>query len=320
MAQGGLLKQHVGGALSHPAWGPAMYIGPWQEFKLARLIQQRHEQEELPGGRPQLPRGRRGVPHRRSQAEHDDVASVASSSRSGFSGFSTQSAPAQLAQPSPQSRLNDFYDHAERNSRRASSTDGGTPQAAPRPRSSICRGSSAGNLPQRGRKPPLGAKKPSAKATAKAKAAAFEEQRRTRILQMQRLYGLSASEDAEAAEESSTAAQAPQGSAATAAMFGSAADAPKQDYAPSGPIPDVDRALSELQASMCAHEPELRGTDQTQPVAGRHHSPCPLPTLPEDPFSLSMGSSGGLIAWSKNLKPDDLSPSASLTNFFPTAA
>mmetsp|Transcript_45665 Transcript_45665/g.132246 ORF Transcript_45665/g.132246 Transcript_45665/m.132246 type:complete len:291 (-) Transcript_45665:12-884(-) len=287
-----------------------MYIGPWQEFKLARLIQQRHEQEQLPGRVPQLPRGSRAPGRRRGQAEHqDDVASVASSSRSGFSGFSTQSAPAQLGQPSAQSRLNDYCDLA--GGRRASSTDGGTPQA-PRPRSSISRGSggsssSAAALPSRGgRKPPTG-KKVGARASAKAKAAAFEDQRRARILQMQRLYGLAASQEEGAAAEEGVAAQAAPPPAAQQ----------RQDCSSWGPTPEVDRALSELQASMDAHEPELSGAGPAaQPAAGRG-SPSPLPPLPEDPFSLSMGSSGGLIAWSKNLKPDDLSPSASLTGFFP---
>ena len=42
-----------------------------------------------------------------------------------------------------------------------------------------------------------------------------------------------------------------------------------------------------------------------------------LPTVKEaDPLSLSMGSSGGLIAWSKGLQPDALSPQASLATFF----
>lgn len=50
-----------------------------------------------------------------------------------------------------------------------------------------------------------------------------------------------------------------------------------------------------------------------------------LPSLPEDlavkdPLglsagSLSMASSGGLVAWSKNLRPDDISPQATLVNF-----
>eukprot|EP00913_Durusdinium_trenchii_P018464 g17346.t1 len=56
----------------------------------------------------------------------------------------------------------------------------------------------------------------------------------------------------------------------------------------------------------------------------------PLPTVQEsdpltpphkekDPLMLSMGSSAGLIAWSKNLQPEELSPQASLASFFPAS-
>mmetsp|Transcript_82824 Transcript_82824/g.230020 ORF Transcript_82824/g.230020 Transcript_82824/m.230020 type:complete len:319 (+) Transcript_82824:74-1030(+) len=315
-----------------------MYIGPWQEFKLARLIQQHHEQEQPSRRRPQLPQGSRVSVHRRRQAEqadaHDDAASVASSSRSGFS---TQSAPAQLVQPSAQARLNNYYEHLERTCRRASSTDGGMPQAV-RPRSSAsqCSGSGTGALPPRGsgRKPP--GKKGSAKASAKAKAAAFEEQRRARIVQMQRLYGLAASEESEAPQDEdgvmAKVATAPSGStvvqssAASGCLLGSLAQQRNAEGAPGpecswqGLTPDADRALGELQASMDAHEPELNGGQLAQlPATSKKSADVAwsLPTLPEDPLSLSMGSSGGLIAWSKNLRPDNLSPSASLTEFFP---
>jgi hypothetical protein len=48
--------------------------------------------------------------------------------------------------------------------------------------------------------------------------------------------------------------------------------------------------------------------------------PQSLPTLSEDPLMGTMGSSGGLISWSKNLRPDDLSPPATLLSFFPSPA
>jgi len=85
----------------------------------------------------------------------------------------------------------------------------------------------------------------------------------------------------------------------------------------------------------------LGGDESSPPSAGvenlpeeKHSSPersegdgRPLPTVKEsetlsprkekDPLMLSMGSSAGLIAWSKNLQPDELSPQASLASFFP---
>merc|ERR1712146_454399 len=75
--------------------------------------------------------------------------------------------------------------------------------------------------------------------------------------------------------------------------------------------PDFDRALIELQASMDVREEAHRPPPLPEPFSGRGE---------EDPLSLSlsaesMGGSGGLIAWSKNLRPEDLSPDVTLASF-----
>jgi hypothetical protein len=74
--------------------------------------------------------------------------------------------------------------------------------------------------------------------------------------------------------------------------------------------PDFDRALGELQASMDNHE-DLHHQNSSAPCSGEQA---------QDPFALSlsaesMGGSGGLIAWSKNLKLEDVSPDVTLANF-----
>jgi hypothetical protein len=71
--------------------------------------------------------------------------------------------------------------------------------------------------------------------------------------------------------------------------------------------PDFDRALHELQVSMDVREEGYR----PEPFSGRGQ---------EDPLALSMsaesmGGSGGLIAWSRNLRPEDLSPDVTLASF-----
>lgn len=94
-----------------------------------------------------------------------------------------------------------------------------------------------------------------------------------------------------------------------------------------GTAVDADRALHQLCASMDACERDAGpwnsgGTTAAAPAQlGTHHARMdwPLPSLPEDPLSASMGSSGGLIAWSKNLYSDDPSPQATLASFFQPA-
>merc|ERR1711865_642191 len=119
--------------------------------------------------------------------DNDDTASVTSSTRSGTSFAtqkSTQSAPSQLpSHHSAQSRLNDFYEHYERNARQDAISNAGqdavsnagseqTRRLPPRPRVS-------------GRTTALPKRRPKAKS-----APSFEEERRARILHMKRLYGL----------------------------------------------------------------------------------------------------------------------------------
>lgn len=325
-----------------------MYIGPWQEFKLARLIQQQQNDLQLVSSprRPPLPR-------RRSESRvADDAVSVASSSRSGFSGLSTRSAPARLPQQSAQARLNGYYDAVQR-----SDTHRSRPPSANsnRPRSGVACGHSGGNgsrsvgslaSGRRGNGNPA-AKKKNAKIS-------FEEQRKARILQMQRLYGL-AQDPSDSASE--TLSNATRGTAELAAVFEEAAKAEAARQANAGyqvdsqgnPV-DMDLAIRQLQTrleepgaleemvspvgrkpSEYPQQPELQRTQQPTPVTSaanvsldstalvtKHlaRSEWPLPTLPEDPMNVSMASSVGLIAWTENLKAESLSPQASLTNFF----
>ncbi|CAE7194682.1 GRXC6 [Symbiodinium microadriaticum] len=178
-----------------------MYIGPWQEYKLARLIQHQHQALAHESAREAV--GRSGS---RPSSQRGAEASP-SSSRSGFSGFSSNSAPARLPGPSPQVRLKDYCDSVERlskaNDRRRWAPPrprlpSGSSTGSTRPYSSSSRGSdrgpglescsstsSVGNAAAK--RAAGGARKASGKPP---KAASFEEQRRARIRHMQRLYGL----------------------------------------------------------------------------------------------------------------------------------
>mmetsp|Transcript_60435 Transcript_60435/g.141336 ORF Transcript_60435/g.141336 Transcript_60435/m.141336 type:complete len:282 (+) Transcript_60435:73-918(+) len=281
-----------------------MYIGPWQEYKLARLIQQQHQaiarEVAVDAVRPT---GSRPSSHRGAEASP-------ASSRSGFSGLSTHSAPAQLpGQPSAQVRLNDYCDSVERlskaNDRRRWAPPrprlpSGSSTGSTRPYSSSSRGSdrgpgfgsgsSAGSAGYSAAKRTAGAKKASGKPP---KAASFEEQRRSRILHMQRLYGLGQAEASPAPE------------------------VPVPKIVEPDPLPvrqGRDLACRELEAS-----PSPVRREPSQPISPKSDE-WTLPTVKEaDPLSMSMGSSGGLIAWSKGLQPDALSPQASLASFFPAS-
>jgi len=275
-----------------------MYIGPWQEFKLAKLIQQHQQQQERPGSRQRRPL----VPRQNSKSDicNDDAVSVTSSTRSGVSYKSTQSAP----QPSAQSRLNEFYEHYERSARHddvsnaASNRTDRTRRLPPRPQSSS-------------RPKAVAKRRPKAKS-----APSFEEERRARIQHMKSLYGLGppCAEVQPSSASNASESMSRVDSAATLRLV--------DDHIPPAPrlppaavvaansfTPDFDRALIELQASM-----DVRG-----------EIPFPEPTWEThrgqvDPLAMSlsaesMGGSGGLIAWSKNLRPEDLSPDLTLAGF-----
>lgn len=328
-----------------------MYIGPWQEYKLARLIQNQHQALAREVAQEVI-RQRTGAS--RPNSSRGALASPTSSQRSGFSGISTQSAPAQLPQPSAQVRLNDYCDSAERASHASdrrrrwapprpgaassSSTGSTRPYSSSSATSSALggRGSSASlsgipALPQAGtsaikRKAGRVGGGGAKKSGKPPQAASFEEQRRARIRHMQKLYGLGDGDDGDAAsreqhqeepshsgggalETSSAAAAAVAGSFAAAASQASS-DRRGQDDRTSS---EVDNAIDRLQSSILAHE----SADATTQGSVDN---WPLPSLPEDPLgaSMDMGGSGGLIEWSKNLHPDDLSPQATLASFFPT--
>lgn len=290
-----------------------MYIGAWQEYKLARLIQQ-HQNEQNPPGTQRTPlrSGLRSSSSSRSARQGDDVASL-SSSKSGasVSGMSTQSAPAKL-QPSQsaQSQLNEFYDQ----SRRRDGAPSG-PARSQRPRTSLA--------PRAGRPPKPAAKK----AAAKPKAKSIEQERRARIQAMQKLYGLGPPEPP---QEEGSPRSLPTPMAASISdsclPLSSAETSPLR--APDG-MSEVDRALSKLRTSMDMHASDFGGELVQASIArapasadgfsgGSFLTAEPLPPVSEDPpdFSMSMtaGSSGGLIAWSKNLCPEALSPEATLTS------
>mmetsp|Transcript_34575 Transcript_34575/g.71994 ORF Transcript_34575/g.71994 Transcript_34575/m.71994 type:complete len:254 (-) Transcript_34575:22-783(-) len=250
-----------------------MYIGPWQEYKLARLIQHQHqvlatETREVRGGSHQA---------------------SPSSSRSGFSGFSSCSAPAQLpGQPSVQVRLNDYCDTVERltkaNDRKRWAPPrprlpSGSSTGSTRPYSSSSRNSEKGpGLGSSSSASSVGAAKRRAPGGKPPKAVSFEEQRRARIRHMQKLYGLGQAETKD-----------------TASMI----------------IEPQSRGKSDVEKSPGQDQP----SEPTSPKS--EEWTLNLPTVKEaDPLSLSMGSSGGLIAWSKGLQPDALSPQASLATFF----
>eukprot|EP00928_Gymnodinium_smaydae_P012304 TRINITY_DN1446_c0_g1_i1.p1 TRINITY_DN1446_c0_g1~~TRINITY_DN1446_c0_g1_i1.p1 ORF type:complete len:342 (-),score=56.47 TRINITY_DN1446_c0_g1_i1:49-1074(-) len=185
-----------------------MYIGPWQEYKLAKLIQARPEiaaelgtpaaSRSSPASSSSATLGRlpsSGLPRQRSiDRLHNpgcptdclETASVASSTRSGLS---SSSAPPRL---SAQSRLDDMFQGVKRGIDRGDRT----------PSSSAGRSSSSA-----GRRPPrprlsgaaTATGRPPAAGRGKAKAAAKpspEEERRARIASMQRLYGLAGREEA----------------------------------------------------------------------------------------------------------------------------
>mmetsp|Transcript_26200 Transcript_26200/g.61346 ORF Transcript_26200/g.61346 Transcript_26200/m.61346 type:complete len:268 (-) Transcript_26200:61-864(-) len=266
-----------------------MYIGPWQEYKLARLIQHQHQA---------LAHESVGEVVRRSgsrPSSHRGEASP-SSSRSGFSGFSSNSAPARLPGPSPQVRLKDYCDSVERLSKandRRPRLPSGSSTGSTRPYSSSSRGSdrglglescsstsSVGNAAAK--RAAGGARKAAGKPP---KAASFEEQRRARIRHMQRLYGLGHAKEAETQPTIVEPQNSQRGGEPTAVEASPVQRQPSEPSQPTSPKPEQ----------------------------------WSLPTVKEaDPLSLSMGSSGGLIAWSKGLQPDALSPQASLACFFPS--
>eukprot|EP00435_Cladocopium_sp_Y103_P008012 s4674_g2.t1 len=168
----------------------AMYIGPWQEYKLARLIQHQHQALARDASREARRGGSGGL-----------LDASPASSRSGFSGLSTQSAPARVPGPSAQVRLNDYCDSIERCERRRWAArprvPSGSSTASTRPYSSSSgstRGqggsTSSASSGKAAAKHAAGPKKPGKP----PKAVSLEEQRRTRIRHMQRLYGLGSDE------------------------------------------------------------------------------------------------------------------------------
>lgn len=328
-----------------------MYIGPWQEYKLAKLIQARLEQKDSPS--PSLSRalGRRQSSidrlHNGGSLDGLDSASVASSSRSGLS---SNSAPPRLT---AQSRLDDLYYSAayarERPARGGLDGGGGrTPSSSassagrpPRPQSSASSGRQARpNLS--GRPPPRpGAVrqiKVAGGATANGAVAPKpnpEAERRARIAHMQRLYGLGAAGAAGAEDfggsEEARPSPGPPPAAALPSGYGAASDA-LGDVGTRGWLPQVVQPSAQLQASSPSTHRTVTGSGWAPALA----APAPPAQAPSNgiwappvsvapalsfanPDPLGMSLSGGdaeedLIAWSKMLRPDSMAADADLTS------
>merc|ERR1711865_381418 len=173
-----------------------------------------------------------------------------------------------------------------------------------------------------GRTTALPKRRPEAKS-----APSFEEERRARILHMKRLYGLGEPEvELQVTSVSNASATMSRVESSATLRLADVETCATQGYAkPSRQLPaaapvaldadsatpDFDRALIELQASMDVREE----THLPEPAWERGHE-----RGHEDPLALSlsaesMGGSGGLIAWSKNLRPEDLSPDVTLSSF-----
>lgn len=128
---------------------------------------------------------------------------------------------------------------------------------------------------------------------------------------MQRLYGLASDEEQERPSVAPLpVVDSPVGTAATVTQHQVSPVQRVPSVPPVGPkaeadsfTPDFDRALSELRASMVLHE---EVSDSFNPESNADDDRDPLG------LSLTAGSSGGLIAWSKNLKPEELSSEVTL--------
>lgn len=316
-----------------------MYIGPWQEFKLARIIQ---EQTAASQPTPTLDqrgralsslalRSRSNAPRPRSSRFSDpggdsySSAGISGTTTPGsVSGFSTQSAPA--APPSAQARLNDYCGQTRREERFGASK---TRNLQP--------GSARSLPPRRTPAAPPG----KAKAKAKAKQKSIDEWRRDHLKQMQKLYGLAKDDPPENGTDAGHAASpeprcspTPESSSRGSWRLGEAPAAdlqvPAPTHAPRNTTLDSSRWLAEMPMPVSAMPPPIPGpgmfkdNDVESNRFGGNPSSSILPALPEDSVakdplgmsmgSLSMASSGGMIAWSKNLQPDDISPHATLVN------
>mmetsp|Transcript_40742 Transcript_40742/g.73606 ORF Transcript_40742/g.73606 Transcript_40742/m.73606 type:complete len:302 (-) Transcript_40742:95-1000(-) len=299
-----------------------MYIGPWQEYKLARLLQKQAQDEDsrkLTTRHLQLPRQRsvdRAISSRSDlKAEDLETASVTSSTRSSTSFISTRSAPSRVgSQSSAQARLDRLYNEAERGDSCGAvhgTGKGGRPASAASSRP-------GGRPPLAGRPPP--AKRPCAKKTAKQSEQSLLDQRRARISQMQKLYGLGGSE-----HDSEAPNPAQQAGDVHASMDGQACGGGVSREPEVSGSPVAVTSLPPWQKVPDGVRVSLDATNRVPSAADLSR----LETVPEysqkivadkvDPLALSIsgGMDDNLIAWSQNLRPEDLSPEATLESFFP---
>lgn len=277
-----------------------MYIGPWQEYKLARLIQASHERNE-----PSSRRTPTGLPRQSSidrlhkggcadSLDRLETNSVASSTRSGLS---SRSAPPRLT---PQSRLNDMFQdaaHAGRVRTPSSASAASSAGRPPRPSSSTGSRRGPGGRPPAARKAAVskrvGAPKPSA-----------EEERRARIAHMQQLYGLGVA----SARDDDSQGTAPDASQVTTPAAISNIEQTVGNAAARGWIPQQE--MHELRS----------GISSSTSVTSVH---CAEVMNPRAAVPLNTTLDGAdeheddLIAWSKMLKPENLSSEVDLSCLLP---
>lgn len=272
-----------------------MYIGPWQEYKLARLIQATHEKKEASSRNPV------GLPRQSSidrlhnggcaeSLDRLETSSVASSTRSGLS---SKSAPPRLT---AQSRLNDmFQDAAHVRRERTPASTAGRP---PRPLSSM------------GVRRGTGARQPAARRAVAPKSGAVpkvsaEAERRARIAHMQRLYGLGASSPREVESPGRIGCMP-----GASPSFANSAAAQA-----SGPMLPTDIANGTLSPRGLPREQlsKLPLVVASPTSLASVHCEDVMNPVAADPLNVTLnGVDEDLIAWSKMLKPESLSAEVDL--------
>lgn len=283
-----------------------MYIGPWQEYKLARLIQASHEKKDIASRIPS------GLPRQSSidrlhnggcsdSLDRLETSSVSSSTRSGLS---SRSAPPRL-RVTPQSRLNDMFQDAG-HARRGSTPSSASSSAGRPPRPSSSTGARRG----------AGGRQPAARRTAASKSAAVpkaspEAERRARIAHMQRLYGLGASSPKNVEPHGSVLDLSPPLANATVAQ--AAVPAPPAGIANPADSTSARGGLPQEQMPML--RPPVATTMSLASV------PCEevINPLASNPLNVTTNGTDeeDLIAWSKMLMPESVSAEADLACLLP---
>lgn len=299
-----------------------MYIGPWQEYKLAKLIQASTQRVLVPADGDTEPTPHvdtsLSVPRARQQIDRvcsptgASVRSVSDSSTA--TGISTASAPSRMAQ----AKLDDLFYNAAYANTSPSSASGSASSSIRQPRVLIHRVPAGSKL----RAAPKGRAKGTAKSTIDKMSP--EGERRARIAHMQRLYGLApppVSEGPSAAALLSSGAglTGPGYAAASVDRHASVSQAlrpqPAHDTARST---NSGTSFQSVRLRMALVEAGDASAAKKMMHEGAANDQSPTP---KDPLNLSMTSLGGtdaedLIAWSKMLQPDVVPEAPSLSSLF----